>query len=81
MIKKTEINEILQWSGTASFMSMYVLMSFFEELRPWSIIAGLIGGLLYLAWSIRVANKPQIITNIVGALVCTAGLVKYFGIL
>jgi len=71
-------NEILQWCGTACFMAMYVLMSFFPELRPWNIVAGLAGGSFYMAWSFRVRNKPQIITNGVGIFVCVCGLVNAF---
>jgi len=71
------MNNRLQWAGTACFMAMYVLMSLNQY--PWNIVAGLLGGSFYLAWSIRVANKPQIITNVVGILVCLLGIVKYFG--
>ena len=72
-------NEVLQWLGTTCFMIMYVLMSFFPQLHPWNIVAGACGGGLYLIWSIRVANKPQTITNIVGMVVCLAGLYKAWG--
>lgn len=72
------MNNMLQWLGTAFFMTMYTLMSFFPELHPWNIIAGALGGLCYLAWSLRVANKPQTLTNVVGILVCVGGLIKFF---
>jgi len=73
------MNERLQWAGTACFMCMYTLMSYFPELRPWNIVAGTLGGLFYMAWSLRVKNRPQIITNAVSILVCVGGLIKYFG--
>jgi len=60
-------------------MAMYCLMSYFPELHPWNIVAGCLGGLFYLAWSVRVHNRPQVITNAVGVLVCVGGLVKAFG--
>ena len=72
-------NEVLQWSGTTSLLTMYVLMSFFPHLHPWNIVAGLCGGACYLTWSIRVANKPQMIVNGVAILVCVVGLLKAWG--
>jgi hypothetical protein len=60
-------------------MVMYILMSFFPNLHPWNILAGFTGGSLYFVWSIRVRNRPQIITNLVGITVCLAGLVRAFG--
>lgn len=70
------VNHTLQWLGTTALITMYILMSFFPELYPWNIVAGCIGGILYFAWSFRVANKPQMIVNAAGILVCLAGLVR-----
>ena len=72
-------NEVLQWTGTTSLLTMYVLMSFFPHLHPWNIVAGLCGGACYLTWTIRVANKPQMIVNGVAILVCVVGLLKAWG--
>ncbi len=57
-------------------MVMYVIMSFFPEQYPWNLVAGCTGGLLYFVWSYRTANKPQMIVNAAGILVCCAGLAK-----
>jgi len=73
------INHILQWAGTVCFVTMYCLMSFFPGAYPWNIVAGLVGSTLYLAWCIRVANKPQTIVNAAGILVCLIGLLKAWG--
>lgn len=70
------VNHALQWSGTSALITMYILMSFFPELHPWNIVAGCVGGILYFAWSFRVANKPQMIVNAAGILVCVAGLFR-----
>jgi hypothetical protein len=70
------VNHVLQWLGTTSLIVMYLIMSFFPHLYPWNIVAGLFGGTFYLAWSYRVANKPQILVNAAGVLVCIAGLAK-----
>ena len=71
------LNNILQWAGTACLLSMYVLMSFYTNLFPANLIAGMLGGAFYLAWSLRVRNKAQVLVNLAGILVCVAGLIKY----
>lgn len=56
---------------------MYVLMSFFPEQRPWNIVAGIAGGAFYLAWTIRVANRPQMIVNAVAICIGLAGVINF----
>jgi len=73
------VNNILQWAGTTALISMYIVMSFFPELHPWNIVLGCAGGVLYFAWSMRVANKPQMIVNAAGVVVCILGLFRAWG--
>jgi hypothetical protein len=73
------INNALQWTGTLCLLTMYVLMSFYPHLHPWNIVAGLGGGVCYLAWTIRVANKPQFIVNATAIAIGLAGLFKAWG--
>ena len=70
------LNNILQWAGTVCLLTMYTLMSFFPTLHPWNIVAGIAGGVLYLTWTVRVANKPQLIVNAVAITIGLAGLYK-----
>jgi hypothetical protein len=70
------INNTLQWVGTVCLLTMYVLMSFFPTLHPWNIVAGVLGGACYLAWTIRVGNRPQLIVNAVAITIGLAGLFK-----
>ena len=72
-------NQILQWTGTACLLGMYVVMNFYRDLHPLDTLLGLAGGLCYFAWSVRVANRPQIIVNLAGITVCCLGLYAYFG--
>ncbi len=72
------INSALQWTGTCFILLMYVLMNFFRELQL-DALAGLLGALCYLAWTVRVANKPQMIVNVVAITVCSVGLFKVYG--
>jgi hypothetical protein len=73
------INSTLQWSGAACLLAMYTLMSFFPELHPWNIVAGVLGGLCFLTWTVRVQNRPQMIVNLVAISIGLAGLFKHFG--
>jgi hypothetical protein len=70
-------NDILQWLGTACFLIMYTLMSL--DMYPYNVLAGIAGGTFYLIWSIRVKNKPQLVTNVVALTICCVGLYKAFG--
>jgi hypothetical protein len=72
-------NAVLQWAGTVCLLAMYVLMSFFPHLHPYNIIAGVAGGALYLAWTLRVRNTPQLIVNAVAITIGLAGLYKFYG--
>jgi hypothetical protein len=58
---------------------MYVLMSFYPHLYPWNIVCGVLGGMLYLAWTIRVGNKPQLLVNVVAIAIGLAGLYRFWG--
>jgi len=73
------INQLLQWMGTTALIIMYVLMSFYPELHPWNIVAGLIGGICYFTWTLRVANRPQMIVNLAGITVCAMGILRAWG--
>ena len=73
------LNSILQWTGTVCLLSMYVLMSFYKELHPWQIVAGVLGGVCYLTWTVRVRNTPQLIVNAVAITIGLAGLYKAWG--
>jgi hypothetical protein len=73
------LNEVLQWAGTACFMTMYTAMSFFKELHTLQLVAGCLGGALFLVWSIRVANKQQMIVNVTGVTITLIGLYKTLG--
>jgi hypothetical protein len=73
------INSVLQWTGTVALLTMYTLMSFAPHLHPWNIVAGLVGGVCYLTWTLRVHNRPQMIVNAVAIAIGLAGLFKAWG--
>jgi hypothetical protein len=69
-------NDLLQWAGTVSLLTMYTLMSFRPDLHPWNIVAGVLGGACYLTWTIRVSNRPQMLVNAVAIAIGLAGLFR-----
>ena len=73
------LNTVLQWTGTTCLIGMYVVMSFYPNMYPVNIVLGLLGGLCYFSWSVRTYNRPQVIVNLAGILVCFAGLLKAYG--
>ena len=74
-----KVNDLIQWTGTAFVLAMYVIMSWFPQLHPLNVIAGLCGAIVFFAWTIRVRNYPQMIINVTAAIVCVSGLIKHFG--
>ena len=76
---KLEINEILQWSGAVFIIAGHSLNAVGPAAYPYNILAFFLGTILFMAWSIRVANKPQLLVNIVALAIGFTGLVKAFG--
>lgn len=76
---KLEINEILQWTGAVFIIAGHSLNAVGPEAYPYNILAFFVGTVLFMAWSIRVANKPQLLVNIVALAIGLTGLAKAFG--
>jgi hypothetical protein len=76
---KLEINEILQWTGAVFIIAGHSLNAMGPAVYPYNIIAFFLGTILFMSWSIRVANKPQLLVNIVALLIGLTGLAKAFG--
>jgi hypothetical protein len=76
---RTEINEVLQWAGAVAIIGGHVLNAVGVSAYPYNICAFTVGTVAFLAWSIRVANKPQCIVNVVAIATCAVGLFKAWG--
>jgi hypothetical protein len=76
---KLEINETLQWTGAVFIIAGHSLNAVGPAAYPYNILAFVVGTILFMAWSIRVANKPQLLVNIVALAIGLTGLVKAFG--
>ena len=71
-------NEVLQWTGAFFITVGHVLNTLGSAYHKdiWNIAAFAIGTLLFLTWTIRVANKPQMAVNIAGLATMAVGLYK-----
>ena len=78
-MKNTKLNEILQWAGAVFIIAGHSLNAVGPAAYPYNILAFFLGTVLFLAWSIRVANKPQLLVNVVAISISIVGLVKAFG--
>jgi predicted membrane metal-binding protein len=76
---KLEINEILQWTGAVFIIAGHSLNAVGPAAYPYNILAFFVGTILFMSWSIRVANKPQLLVNIVALALGLTGLAKAFG--
>ena len=76
---KLEINEILQWTGAVFIIAGHSLNAVGPAAYPYNILAFFVGTILFMAWSIRVANNPQLLVNIVALAIGLTGLVKAIG--
>ena len=73
---KLEINDILQWAGAVFIIAGHSLNAVGPAAYPYNILAFFLGTILFLAWSIRVANKPQLLVNIVALSIGASGLYR-----
>jgi hypothetical protein len=78
-MKKLDTNEILQWVGALFIVAGHSLNAVGPAAYPYNILTFFIGTILFLTWTIRVANKPQMFVNLVSVLIGLSGLVKAFG--
>ena len=79
MNMKLDTNEILQWAGAVFIIAGHSLNAVGPEAYPYNILAFFIGTILFFAWTVRVANKPQMAVNLVALALGLTGLVKAFG--
>jgi hypothetical protein len=78
-MKKLDTNEILQWAGAVFIVAGHSLNAVGPAAYPYNIVTFFIGTILFLTWTIRVSNKPQMFVNLVSVLIGLSGLVKAFG--
>jgi len=75
-MKTVNVNETVQWLGTAFILTMYVISNFFPGYDNLRNSVALVGALCFFTWSYRVANTQQMIINGVAIVLCVVGLFK-----
>ena len=78
IISQKDIDELLQWVGAVAIIAGHVLNSIGPSMYPYNIAVFAVGTVMFLAWAIRVNNKPQMLVNVVAFAIGVAGLVKAF---
>jgi len=76
MNRETTINETIQWAGAVVLVLGHVLNAIGPSMYPYNIVAFLIGAILFMTWSIRMRNAPQLVVNVISLVIGSAGLVK-----
>ena len=76
---KQNFNEILQWAGAVFIIAGHSLNAVGPSVYPYNILAFFVGTVFFLWWTLRVANKPQMLVNIVAIAISATGLVRAFG--
>jgi len=71
------LNDMLQWLGAVFIIAGHVLNAMGAD--GYNILAFTLGTVAFMAWAIRVANKPQTLVNVVAMSVCAVGLFRVYG--
>jgi len=74
-----KMNDVLQWVGCLFLIGGHSLNARGPEVHPWNIVAFTLGTLMFLIWTIRVRNAPQMTVNAVSITLCVVGLLKAVG--
>lgn len=72
-------NEVLQWVGAGTIIAGHVLNAIGPAAYPYNIVAFTLGTIAFGTWALRVANKPQLIVNVVAMTTCVLGLYNAWG--
>ena len=76
---KQNLNEALQWAGAVFIIAGHALNAVGPAAYPWNILAFFAGTVFFMWWSIRVANKPQLLVNLVAISISAMGLIREIG--
>ena len=73
------IDDTLQWTGAAAIIAGHVLNAMGPSMYPYNVCVFAVGTIAFLAWAIRVRNKPQAVVNLVSLAIGAVGLYNAFG--
>ena len=69
-------DDILQWVGAGFIVAGHVTNAIGPDAYPWNIITFAIGTVMFLVWSARVKNRPQLVVNVISLTIGLVGLYK-----
>jgi hypothetical protein len=67
-------NEIIQWIGAIAIIAGHSLNAVGPAAYPYNIYAFAVGTVMFLIWSLRVGNRPQLAVNLVAFGLGCAGI-------
>jgi energy-converting hydrogenase Eha subunit E len=70
------LNEVLQWVGAVLIILGHTLNAIGPAVYPYNIAVFALGTMAFLAWAYRVANKPQMMVNLVSIAIGLVGLYR-----
>jgi energy-converting hydrogenase Eha subunit E len=73
-----KLNDGLQWAGAFFIIIGHICNAIGPDMYPYNIVAFTLGTIMFLSWTIRVKNSPQMVVNLVAIVTCTIGLVKAY---
>ena len=78
IISYRHVDDVLQWTGAVAIICGHVLNTLGSAYHQdqWNIVAFTVGTVCFLLWAVRVANKPQMMVNVVAMTTCAVGLFK-----
>ena len=77
--RMNKTNELLQWTGAVAIVLGHILNAVGPAAYPYNIFVFAVGTVLFLAWAVRVANKPQMMVNVISLAIGLVGLYKAVG--
>lgn len=78
LMKKFEINDVLQWTGAPLVIAGHSLNAIGPSVYPWNIVVFFWGTACFFAWSIRTRNRPQTLVNAISLTIGLTGIYKAF---
>ena len=71
-------DELLQWVGAVFIIAGHSLNAVGPAAYPFNIMTFFIGTVLFLIWSLRVRNRPQLLVNVIALSIGATGLFRAF---
>ena len=76
MEMKMKLDDVIQWVGCLFLVGGHSLNAVGPAVYPWNIVAFTLGTLMFLIWSFRQRNAPQMTVNLVSITLCVVGLLQ-----